>query len=576
MTRLTATVLITLLAVGALAAPSVSDILPSDAFLVAGTPNATALRVGFEGSPAGRLWQDPTMRAFLAPLLDEFWDSFNLQHDSSILSAEEFGEIFPGQIALALRLLDGGANGFSVHLVAETTRPQRAMEIVDELLARVGAETTRDTIQIGDDTVARSHLRLARPAALPGDTTGDFIPLQSEVAATLHTVVTDGLLIFSIDETPAPLLANLRGTGDGGFARGASFQRTAAMAGNPAHQFLLHFNPVPLTAAMIQTAPATPQFNFAALGLGDFQGMTAWMNFGAEATDMWFALGVRPQPMGLGRLLRHCGASDFTMLEWASPDAIALSAGHCDIGGMWNDLRQILTASSPMIGTMLSGFLMTANQSLGFNIEADLISNLGGEFVSHTIEGGNAVVMGLTNPGPVADVLARLAQPSVVGTGVGSTPMLTAQEHRGQTYYSPPTIFTAPGMSAGQPSFAVAGDHLLFASSVPEMHRLIAAAQGERGTSVLDTPLWATIQAQQIDGANSLGYQDDAAVMSELLVALQQMAMLSLMMPQFSLPFDFTQTPSPELFEQHLTHTVTSTRIDADGMVSRSHTPNHR
>jgi hypothetical protein len=61
--------------------------------------------------------------------------------------------------------------------------------------------------------------------------------------------------------------------------------------------------------------------------------------------------------------------------------------------------------------------------------------------------------------------------------------------------------------------------------------------------------------------------------MAASMAMLQQMGMIMMLNPDISLPFDFMSVPDPEIFEQHMTHTVTSTRIDSRGVYSRGHTP---
>ena len=58
MSRLLTALLITLAAAGLFAAPSIPDVLPAETFAVLGTPDATALREGFERSPGWALWQE--------------------------------------------------------------------------------------------------------------------------------------------------------------------------------------------------------------------------------------------------------------------------------------------------------------------------------------------------------------------------------------------------------------------------------------------------------------------------------------------------------------------------------------
>lgn len=583
-----------LLVPAGLAAPAIPGILPAESVLVIGTPDATALREGFQRSSLFALWRDADMQAFVAPLAAEVTGATASLPAPLAMSVDEFFALFPRQVYAGISHFapatsPGGAAGpdIGVFIAAETQQPQRVLEIIDALIARTGAEQSRDTYTEQDVTVARNVLTFQRPSALPGEP-GQEPGLDlatSEESVTLHTAVVDGLVIATIDEPLGPVIANLR-SGSGGFARGTAVTSTSAMAGSTAHQFVLHVNPAPVHSTLTQLATAGSPFNPAALGISDIQGLSMWLDFGPETADSWFALSLSPNPVGLGRLLRHGTASDFPALDWVPANAVTFSAMGYDLGATVTDAIALITSVSPLAGGFLTGMMSTASQSLQFDIQGDLLSQLGREYVSYTVTdpaaapgafaGAQVYILGLRDAARVAGALARLAQPAVVGANqMAGGGMLEAEEYLGQTIYTPQAVFEGPAGADGVPAFAVVSDHLVIATGAAEMRAVISASQGQIEESVRQSERWAEIQRLAVAGANSFSYSDDAAAMAWAAQGLAQLGLISVMYPDIQIPLDFARVPGPDVFERHLTHTVSTGVMSERGWVSHTVTPNH-
>jgi hypothetical protein len=580
---------------GAHAAPPVTTLLPESTFLVAGTPNWTAMREGIERSPLGGLWEEPSIRAFLRPLTEDFGSEFGLTGTDSVISVDEFNRLFPGQIYVGIQRfsLVNGAPDIAPFFVAETSQPERVLEIVDTLLERAGAQQQRDTYAVQDVTVQRNALRIGADSDIPGmeTQTDPFTGTKqgssgamSERAFTLHTAVSDGLVMMSIDQPLEAVISNLRGGGDGGLAASEVTQRAANLIGNPQGDLVFQMNFAPVDQ-MIRSSPDTQQyFNAAALGIGDFETLNLVVDFGPDSTENWTALTLKPNPTGLGRLLRHAHAGEYSALDWVPANVASVSGLGYDIPAAYNDFKMILMNASPMMGMMISSGLMSANSSLGFDVENDLIRSLGDEFVTYTplpAEGAegevspSVMIFSLSNPTGLESVFARLSAEPVVGSTQvsGQTQALIRKEFLGQPFYTPPPVFNDPDMAAQLPAFAVVGGQLVFSTSVPELQSVIAASQGQIEQSVRGSALWNRLGPVQMEGATGFSYQDDAAVMANVSTSLEQMAMMFVMMPEFAPPLDFSRVPEPEVFERHLTHTVSSTRIDERGLVSHGRSP---
>jgi hypothetical protein len=108
------------------------------------------------------------------------------------------------------------------------------------------------------------------------------------------------------------------------------------------------------------------------------------------------------------------------------------------------------------------------------------------------------------------------------------------------------------------------------------MHSVIAASQGQITASVRQGERWDEIQAHALDGASSLSFRDDVAVMMAAMSIFPQLSMLTMMDPDFELPLDLSRLPGRDVFERHLTHSIASTRASAQGIVSHEWTPNRR
>ncbi|MBN1478020.1 hypothetical protein JXA47_14790 [Candidatus Sumerlaeota bacterium] len=592
MTRISLALTLTLLATAALAAPSIPDILPAETFVAVGTPDRTALFEGFEHSPAYALWQDPSVQAFFDPLIDMATEALADPTGSRVVGLEELCDLFPGQICaglLRISLINGNSD-IAPFFAAETDRPQRVLEILEDLIEASGAEQQRDTYTVRDVTVARNTLHFARPTALPGEV-GDEPGMELASAmqsVTLHTAVADGLVIISIDEPLDAVIHNLRGGGDGGLREGDSMRGTRTLAEDPDHQLFLHINPTVFDRFVREAGAENPHANLAALGIGDIRGMSLWANLGEEASDGWFAMTVAPEPLGFGRILRLSQPGEVPAVDWVPTEVISFSTDNFDLGAAYRELRSILRAVSPDIDEFITMGMMSARDSLGVDLEADLLMQLGSGLTSYSVANpaaetnmyaaptSDVMILGLVDAARVQGMLQRLTQsPEGSANQMGLGAMLQASEYLGQTIYSPPPLFGGPMGAAGLPSFAVIGDSLVFASSGDEMRSVIAASQGQMEANIRQSPIWEEIEAHRLEGASAIGYQDDAAMMASMMSGLQQMAFLMMMNPQFSLPIDLTRVPGEEVFEAHLTHTITSSRTTPQGVLGHSHSPHH-
>jgi hypothetical protein len=592
MTHTLLTLTLALLAMAAMGAPSIPDILPAETLIVVGTPDRAALVEGFEHSPAHALWQDPSVQAFLDPLIDMATEAFADPTGTWVVGPEELCDLFPGQICaglLRISLIDDHPD-IAPFFAAETDRPQRVLEILEDLCEASGAQQQRDTYTVRDVTVARNTLRFAQPTALPGEVGEEpgmeFASLMRTL--TLHTAVADGLVIISIDEPLEAVIHNLRGGGDGGLREGDSMRGTRALASDPDHQLFLHVNPTMFDRFVREAGANNPHANLAALGIGDIGGLSLWANLGEEASETWFAMTVAPEPVGIGRMIRLSQPGEVPALDWVPAEVISFSTDNFDLGGAYRELRVILRAVSPDIDEFLVMGLMSARDSLGVDLEADLLMQLGSGFTSYSVPNAAAetnmyapptsdvMILGLVDAARVQGMLQRLTESPEGGANqMGLGAMLQASEYLGQTIYSPPPLFGGPMGAAGLPSFAVIGDSLVFASSGDEMRSVIAASQGQMEASVRQSPIWEEIEAHRLEGASAIGYQDDAALMSSMMSGLQQMAFIMMMNPRFSLPIDLTRVPGEEVFEAHLTHTITSSRTTPQGVLGHSHSPHH-
>lgn len=572
---------LTLIAAAAAAAPSIPDHLPATTSLLLGTPNAAALRADIEHTPLWGLWQEPSVQGFFRPLRDTIQSEMG--QNMIPVDMESFLNLFDGQIWFGLSDIQAAPSEVGPFFIGETDQPEQVMAQIEQAITQMGGTMSQANVMVDDVTVTQTTVRVALQRE-----SGDIPGVQTSHAQTyvLNSAEVDGLFVMGFERSIDGLIRDLRNEQPMVESVRSLVEETADLSSLPDGDLLLHFCPAVLDT-LLQSASNSSGVNLSALGFSDVEGTSVVFDFSPETTQMWGIVSLVPQPVGVGRLFTHGGESDFPALDWVPENVASLTCDNVDIPALFRDIRLILRRVSPQIDMMASSVLITLNQSLGFDIEHDLIASMGSDVISFTVENdtqGNpyaapmstVALMELSDPARVESILAALAQPTTPGSAqlMGSGPVLEERDFNGQSFYSPPALFAGPMAGAPIPAFAVIEGQLVFCSTIPQLQSLISSRQDGAATSVRDSTLWAQIQEHSLPGASSFGYQDDVAVMTAMAQSVQQMGMMFLLMPDVSPPVDFTSVPTADVFERHMTHTFSSSRHTARGLVYHSWSPN--
>lgn len=134
-------------------------------------------------------------------------------------------------------------------------------------------------------------------------------------------------------------------------------------------------------AARIGGGAAEPVFNVDALALDDLQGFGYCLAMDKKGMRARAALTMRALPRGVGRVFdAFRGAVPFKTARLAPENAVYFEAFNFDIPQFYQTIDSLARKAYPPAAPQIDQALMTVREQIGFDIVADIINNLGGEF----------------------------------------------------------------------------------------------------------------------------------------------------------------------------------------------------
>lgn len=538
------TLLCTVVVVALVAAPGVEaavesliDVVPAGSPLVFAITDVPTTLAAWRASPAARLWNDPQVKAFFAPLREEIrtarWDELVRQETGH--GIDEIAAMFTGEVvifadAFELDLTPGEQDvDFSIALVAAVGDNGPALEA---MLLEQEAKSADEAVDEANDMAeeVRYETREFRGVDLHLETVfeGDEVTMETGWAI-VDGVLVDAYPVETLERTVAGILdggLDLRLHDGDNFATVARHTR-----GADSWLFLDMDAWTPVIADLVAAAaaaarqagsplPLDPAAIVEALGVEALQAVFVTSEQQGEVAAATFGV-TYTENTGLVELLAY-GPGEAPRSSFIPAGSDAFSTARFDFSASWSAVVEIVNGVNPALMAMAAMQLESTARQAGveLDLERDLLDNLDGELITiqnyHGVSGKNLAeleltqdqvfALGIRQRGAIENVIENLK--SIAGAG---SDLFSSREFAGQTIFTPAVSQGAAEGPQNQLAYVVTDSHLLISMGSPATLEDVLLAYSGRGEPVWRQPEVQRALAVLPRGSSVIQIQDLAA-----------------------------------------------------------------
>ncbi len=582
-------------------APPLTRLIPDTAAIVLTIHDVPALVAATEESPMARMWSDPQVGRFFAPLREHLeWEQklgdFKARTGYTV---SEFLALAKGDAAFVITDLE-----FSLDPAGATQPPMYFVADFGDNDAKVESllsDATQRQVEQGQvKAETESYAGHALHSVLPvereteaGDDSGKGIGTGKKRRRTpLFWTSVDGLVIVSPDRgTLTGQIDALRNGGvDSPIERAPHYLRLIERTGRQHYRASIH---VPTILPTLQKSIAgknegkkpnpigiDPSQILVALGIDAWE--TLYLTGHSDAASSVSRYGLTfTEERGFLKMLQ-VGDGVFPRPAWIPSKWDTVATARFSLKRFFSGLEETLRALSPALESMMQGQLMQFGKQMNLDIKRDLFGSFGDEMVQAQFlgapgEGGTPSLISseqfyafsVTN----APALTRVLDALTTMGGPAVEKMLQRREYLGETIVG----FTPPPDADGKPvpgaqGFAYAvSDRYLFLS-IGSAAPVEAALQSlaHPGDSFWDKPETRRALAEVPEDASSFQSQNVSVLISalfETLVTLSKPASQRAgNVPERKAWVEASEKPSLDVIERYWGNAVTYLQRDASGI----------
>jgi len=491
-------------------AEELTRVLPDDVLGFVATSGGESLKVGFEKSILGRMWNDPALLAFVKSIEKEVLPKILQEiNDPDAPRIIEDGLGY-AKLALSRPIVVGaarkqGGEGPPVFGFAILNAGARKAEIASALGE---LESLADEGDIVDVTVGAVKMR--------GPKDADDVPLYWGWVGDYLVVAVNDSDGLAVKYLSAPRTATseyfktVPGTDDAVVVH----YDIQAITGIVTALAQSQGSPVPVGPVMTVLKE---------LGLNNIRAITARAGF-AGPDVISNSLVEMPAPRtGLFASLKPIDIKAFDMVDAGAMNAAAVN---CDLGGVYDTvLGAVKTVAGEDFAEVEQGIAAVESQ-LKFKVRRGLLESLSGEMVFYSLTsgvstqspmGGFVLIAGLKDTKLWEDTFTAIGEFAAAKSG--GMVQVGSQEQGGRTVHTWAVVPLA--MAQIMPTWTLVGDKVVIGSSPVICTRAIE--QIESGTkSIRSTEGFRTATAELPSNLISLRYSNSELQFTQLMTALQQ------------------------------------------------------
>jgi len=516
------------------AAGDLTDAVPAGSPLVVYVADAPDMLQQWETSPLAKLWDDPQVKAFFAPLRQELaggsWGA--KEGDEAGLGFNEITKMLDGDLVLYVEdlevELDDGAedadfSGAVLVSVGDNAEAVKTMMLAQE--NRLIEASRKDDADPAAESVTTMTKEYRGVELRTMDITGGDDDLQAGWA------VAQGVLAVA---SPAEALeravgAILDGGAGAALDTGTNFTSAAAHV-EPADSWLfIDMAPlVPVVRELAETAAATaqeagspfpidPDTLVQALGVDAMQALFATFSFEKSTMAMDFGL-TYTDNRGLVKLLAY-GPGEAPRPGYIHSGADSFTTGVFSFADAWSALLEIINGVNPALTAMAAMQLQSTAQNAGveLDLKRDLLDNLTGEIttiqnvsdISGTkiadleLQQDQVMVIGIADREALENAVAGLT--AIAGQGAELFAERSIEDHTVFALELPKAEGEGP---TNEISYVITDEHLLISIGTPATLETTLGAMSTEKISVWKEPKVRRALAALPKGASAIQYQD--------------------------------------------------------------------
>jgi hypothetical protein len=529
---LTATLLIATL--GSASVKDLTEIVPLGAPMVTYVADVPSSIAQWGASPMARLWDDPQVRAFFAPLREELeigrWDEMVREETGHGL--DELKAMLTGDLVFFVEdfdiSLEEGAEEADFKLALAVAVSENAADIERMILDQ--EEKIADAAEEDTDTDAseiRNETREYRGVELHIEQNYDADELTLETGwAVVEGIWVVATPVESLERVVASIL-------DGGLEStvrsGANFQTVGKHLRQADSWFFMDIDPwMPSVRTMIDggisaAAEAGSPFPIEstalidALGIDSMQAVFATFAFEDDTMAMNFGA-TYTEDTGLVKLMAY-GPGEAPRATYIPVDSDTFTTGAFDFAGAWSALVGIVNGINPSLMGLASMQLESSLQQAGveLDLKRDLLDNLTGELASIQNLGGisgetladmeldqeQVIIVGIQQREALENVIEGIK--TIIGQGSDFFVQREFENHTVYTLEMPQAEGEDPG---GNIAYTVTDTHLLVSIGSPATLEKVLLKMTSEGESVWKQATIRRAVGRLPDGASAIQYQD--------------------------------------------------------------------
>ncbi len=577
------------------AIPSPAKLLPKDTLFVLSVPDWAKASDSMSGSSGGRLWSDPSMKAFRDNFEKKFSEKVvgTLEKDLGIKMSDYTG-LARGQMTLAI--VQDGWKG------ATDTEPGLLMVLdardkSDVLKERLGE--VRRKLADAKKPVKTEKIRDVEFSSVTIDLPGDeeaadekkdgngAADANADKETLIFGQVDTALLVSTSAKTLEKVMAGIGGGTSETLADEPAFQASEAAWFRGASAFgWVHF--VPLYRVLSQLAAGNPGADamgvdpkaaLKAVGLEGLKTVSMAWTPGSDGDAGVLSMSIpEGQRAGLFKMLA-IPAKEAAPLPFIPADAVKFQRWRLDGQKMWATLEETLAAVSPQLNGFVQLMVAQAGKDKdpSFDLKKNVVGNLGDDIISYGKASTGTSIEDLTNPPGV--MLVGSPSPDNLTGGIkmaagalgggGGNDDSKDREFNGKKIRSMRTP-AAPGGKGGRMEMASASGYAVFSGTPALIEEVIRSTESPAKALKDDANLARAAEKVGGYGTGIFGYENQRETMRPQWEFLRAGGLGGLMgggeAAEWADMFDFKLLPEYGRVAKHFGIAVFSGATDAQGM----------
>lgn len=583
------------------AAPPLARLIPDSAAIVVTFHDVPSLVAATEESPMARMWRDPQIARFFAPLKEQMkWEEGFADFKARTgYTVSEFFALAKGEAAFVITDLE-----FSLDPTKATQPPMYFVVDFDDNAAKIESLLTDATqrqveqgkVKAETETYAGFTLRSVIPVEKETDAGDDAKDGpgagKKQKSVPLYWTSAEGLVLGSADKDTltAQIDALKKGGVDSPIERSPHYLRVIERTGKPHYTALIH---VPAILPTLQKAIAEknegqkpnpmgidPSQILGALGIDAWE--TLYLTGHSDPASSVSHYGLTfTEERGILKMFQ-LGDGVFPRPAWIPAKWDTVATARFSLKQFFAGLEETLRAVSPALEGMMQGQLMQFGKQMNVDIKRDLFGSFGDELVQAQFLGrpgtGDApslmkseqfYAFSVTN----APALTRVLDALLALGGPTAEKMLQRRDYLGKTIVG----FTPPPGPDGKPvpgaqgfAYAVSDRYLFLSIGSAAPVEAVLQSLANPGDSFWDKPETRRALAEVPEDASSFQSQNVSILISAL---FETLVTLSKPPPQPAgngqerkAWVEASEKPSLEVIERYWGDAVTYTQRDATGI----------